>query len=875
MSALDRSQPRRSQLAPRRPALGVVALAALVAFAVSGMQSSSTQGVGRTAGLARALGERGLVVDRAGVLWLDGPPFGLLESTTRRATAVVRAAPGKDEPHDIYLVAARLSPEGVLLGVSGAHNVSETSAVDEQRPVGGEGWFAFVEQPMLSGAAPSRLRLLEIGGPASSERSGWSRRERLQATVSRLQRTGRLDGVRRVTFAVEPAPKELALEVQDGKLAIRADARRATIDPAKPLDAPDWLSAEPTGERRPGNLVTWAVDVVRAEIGDQAMQYIKAIAFSALDVLLSSKEGLTGDTGAEDIAADLGTDSLEAATREIPVDPDIGFPPPPLETWVTPTLPGEGVWNPKDDDPFIHTLPGLPPTFVTSFIRSDRRRVVTRVYVVLWDPRLVQLNMMAGVAEPKSATGATGPGLIPREPAVMRRVAAAMNAGFQALHGEFGMMSDGVIYLPPKPYGATVALQRDGSTGFGTWPNDSRIPGDVLSYRQNMTPMVVDEKFNPYGRTWWGGTPADWEDRTHTVRTGICLTKEGFIAYFYGADISPGALSRAMIQTRCSYGVALDMNAGHSGFEYYKVAPADEFEPLGRHLRRKWEREGDVKYLEGWKFRARRLIGGMGLMNFPRYIQREGRDFFYLTLRSVLPGEPLKSLDGAPAGDGDGAWRVKGLPQHGFPYAVATTSVSLPSGVRAQVLKLDPRMLTTDPSEAVNKAGTPALVALVNPLPTEVSSRSLWFSRGAFTIGSSAMAPGSTPVVSGAAPGELKKARAALGVERDGGMLIYVELQTDEPVASKELVALLDAMKVHDVLLLDARLPIALGGDTDVLGGAVRLPDSPAQQRWLRRPGAGGRRMFPSTPVVPFKEWYPLQARRIRYFKKKKKDEDS
>jgi hypothetical protein len=37
--------------------------------------------------------------------------------------------------------------------------------------------------------------------------------------------------------------------------------------------------------------------------------------------------------------------------------------------------------------------------------------------------------------------------------------------------------------------------------------------------------------------------------------------------------------------------------------------------------------------MPGWDFRAKRLIKGMGLMSFPRYIQREARDYFYLTLR--------------------------------------------------------------------------------------------------------------------------------------------------------------------------------------------------------------------------------------------------
>ena len=246
--------------------------------------------------------------------------------------------------------------------------------------------------------------------------------------------------------------------------------------------------------------------------------------------------------------------------------------------------------------------------------------------------------MMAGTVEPKGATGEAGPGFIPRTPEVLKRVVAASNAGFQALHGEFGMMANGVVYLPPKPYAATVAVLRDGSTAFGTWPADTTIPEQILSYRQNMTVMVQDEKFNPYNRTWWGGTPPGWADKTHTVRTGICVTKERFVAYFYGADLSPDALAQAMIQARCAFGLALDMNAGHSGLEFYEIGPFDELEPIKQPLQFDWQHEGEVPGLDAWRFRARRLIRGMGLMHFPRYIKREGRDFFYMTLRHVLPG---------------------------------------------------------------------------------------------------------------------------------------------------------------------------------------------------------------------------------------------
>ncbi|MBW2457214.1 MAG: hypothetical protein JRI68_22060, partial [Deltaproteobacteria bacterium] len=736
----------------RRQVLGVLLTAVAFAAAVSVSRGSMTSPGSRNAGVEQALQRRGLDVDRDGVLWLEQPPYGVLGSLGKSVPVVVRAAPGPDEPHDIYLVAAKLSPEGVLLSLGRAHNLTETSAVDEQRPVGGGGVFAFVEQSMLSDEHPNRVRLIDLAAPASADAAQWTRAERVKATITRLQKTGRTEAVSRVAYSVEPAPEKLSVSILDGRLHVRADDRLADIALSDPLAVPDWLGCKATAESRPGDLVPWAVDRVRAEIGDEAMQYIKAIAFSALDALKSRTEELSGDTGEDGIAEDLGQESLEGATRTAPVDPEIGFPPPPLEPWVTPTLPGEGVWHPKDEDPFIHTLPGLPPTFVTTFIRGDRRRKVTRVYIALWDPRLVQLNMMAGLAEPKSATGATGPGFIPREPTVLKRVAAAMNSGFQALHGEYGMMSDGVIYLPPKPYGATVTLGRDGSIGFGTWPPDTHIPEDMASYRQNMTPMVLDGKFNPYGRTWWGGTPADWEDRTHTVRTGICLTKERFVGYFYGAELSPKALAQAMIQARCSYGIALDMNAGHSGLEFYKVAPEAQFAPLERPLRRDWEREGNVRDMDGWKFRARRLIRGMGLMYFPRYIGREGRDFFYLTLRYVLPGNPLAPLDTAQSTEGDGAWQVKGLPQHGFPYVLALTQAALPSGKRARVLKMDPRMVSAVSSADAGASGDGALVAVISPTAAAgAGTTSLWWSRHAFLVAEKPAAAGSVRIATGVA----------------------------------------------------------------------------------------------------------------------------
>ena len=104
------------------------------------------------------------------------------------------------------------------------------------------------------------------------------------------------------------------------------------------------------------------------------------------------------------------------------------------------------------------------------------------------------------------------------------------------------------------------------------------MPDEVLSYRQNLTALVEHGEFNPWKREWWGGTPKGWKDNIHTTRTGICLTKEGFLGYFYGVDLGADILAGAMLVARCQYGVHLDMNPGLAGFEFYDVEPAADME---------------------------------------------------------------------------------------------------------------------------------------------------------------------------------------------------------------------------------------------------------------------------------------------------------
>ena len=65
-----------------------------------------------------------------------------------------------------------------------------------------------------------------------------------------------------------------------------------------------------------------------------------------------------------------------------------------------PPLKGEGKWTSLTGDPFVGKNTGAPCPFVYSFIRTDRKRIYSQVFVTLWDPRQIELHMVSGTVEP-------------------------------------------------------------------------------------------------------------------------------------------------------------------------------------------------------------------------------------------------------------------------------------------------------------------------------------------------------------------------------------------------------------------------------------------------------------------------------------------
>jgi hypothetical protein len=277
--------------------------------------------------------------------------------------------------------------------------------------------------------------------------------------------------------------------------------------------------------------------------------------------------------------------------------------------------------------------------------------------------------------------------------------------------------------------------------------------------------------------------------------------------------------------------------------------------------------------MAGYVFRGRRMIRAMGHMLFPRYIQREARDFFYLTTRTVLPGAPLSTAAGASQ-PGEGAWHTKGLPQHGFPYALATTWVR-PSArrpeLRVNVLRADPRALVPADHATREGASSDEATVLAFAAPARGSS-TLWWSGESFALSAEAPAPRATPLAAGY-PLDDRRAvgvRTAAGVQDEDGMLVWVELPPDvpsDPEAIAAMGAALERAGCSTRIGIPGNAHVELGGSLDITGGALARPE-PATARLVRGRAPDGHAIFTDTPVVPIQVWQPLQAKRVRYFYK-------
>lgn len=617
----------------RRRVLGLFAGLSLLAMLAETRVESNDEIV---ASLSHSLGTP---IDSREILW--GPRGGAgNDLLLGRWVYFLARTPNEqgDAFRDLYRARVRVAPNGRVFSLGAVYNLTRTSLGDEHT-LSISGDRAAVASRAFG--QEQAIQIFELGGRTTSR--AWV--ERFKDAVTEFQATGSAAGIGRSQLvftspidALEPRLEKGALHFQM-RTEKGATNHRVTL-PLYEEQHADGSTDEIQREVRFGEMIAqvetekhvpklhihWLVDTVRNVpwIGTAPIAWLEGKVFAARDWVKRS-------TFREAVAS--GEEPLEVTAAKVvraQASADEVFPPPAITEFTFPNREsGEGEWK-EPDVPWVRkTGPNGPPLFVKTFLRTDRERPYSKAIMVALDMRHMDLQMEAGTEDPKPLAGGAGPGRIPRDPKLLKRVVATFNGGFKTEHGFYGMMVRKRVLLPALPGVATVVLTDDGMIGMGTWGKAGKGMGilgldesHVVSYRQNLEPLLDNGVYNPSKRSFWGFTLP--EVGIQTERSGLCRTENGTLIYAWGDDINAPALAQAMKAAGCTYGMHLDMNPHHTGFSFT-----------------------DVDELKGRKYKTQKLANEMEVPG-ERYLETTLKDFFYVMLRDPAP-PPLASSPAAEA----------------------------------------------------------------------------------------------------------------------------------------------------------------------------------------------------------------------------------
>jgi hypothetical protein len=650
--------------------------AGLGAFVALGKPAPAAHDIGD---LARFLSDAvGGVVLPEDIRW--EPSRGIFADWTSGRFVVFLAAEAKGAPRDVWRARVRVTPEGRGLEVVAAHDLTSTPLGDDHELVLSGTRAAFATHAFGQEQSITALDLSGEGALNLSEQPI----DHVMSWTTNVQQTGSGQGIGRIDVTLDQPARKVALALSNAELSI--DLEDATGEHHALLDFEGGVLRSPSSSaplpsmhaeaarHLPKRFIFWAVDTVRAvpEIGPAPIAWLEEKVFAARDWAKQLAFKLHGDeptsallltSAASDSGDGPDTKGLPPATildaSKASAD-SAQWPPPQIRTiWKT-AEPGEGEWV-APRLPWIHgtngangakknapaaptgqgTAPAPQPAFMRTFVRPDEERPYSRVLLVAMDMRQLDLAMEAGVEDPKPLAGPHGNGRLPRDPQIATRVVAAFNGAFKTEHGNYGMMVNRRVLLPPVPGAASVVVLKDARVGLGTWGSSPEIggidgvaPGDILSFRQNLDPLVDHGEVNPTKRALWGYTLPG--NGMQTERSGICVTdsgggdahapRVGHLVYAWGDDVSATTLGKAMKMAGCAYGMHLDMNPHHTGFVFANITD-----------------------LKGRNYKSELLSP---LMEIPtdRYIEYAPKDFFYVLLHDPTP----------PSALGASAWRADG-----------------------------------------------------------------------------------------------------------------------------------------------------------------------------------------------------------------------
>jgi hypothetical protein len=489
---------------------------------------------------------------------------------------------------DVYRARVRVTREGRPLEVVATYNLTRTPLGDESLLTARGHHAAFATTAY---AGTQGMTVLDLHGRRLDELP-WLARAWVR--LASWLEVGSWRGLGRLDVVFEKPPPSVKLELRDGVLvmALGTPPKAAALDLAsQKLNTGGDDSFQPRAYPVPAvakPITHYAMDTLRELLGAELADTLKALVFGARTSIVRFGVGLGG--------------SPELADPSAPTDKPDGWPPRAIGPLFKHALEREGEWRVPEGAPRPQ---GGESYFMETVIRPDTELPFAEVKLVAIDTRQLELRIEAGFEEPRPLTGPPGRGRNPKS--ARAGLVGAVNGAFQTRHGEYGMVVDKRVLLPPQPGASSVVVDVHGRALLGSWDDDEKLPDQVQSLRQNLDPLIDGGVINPRGRNQWG-FPLDGGSFL-TERSALCLTESGHLIYAWGIELGADTLARGMQRAGCRHAIHLDMNPGHVGFVFIKEG--DEPEPT--------------------------LLTSEMSIDPRRFLQGSPKDFFYLTLRDARP----------------------------------------------------------------------------------------------------------------------------------------------------------------------------------------------------------------------------------------------
>jgi hypothetical protein len=308
-----------------------------------------------------------------------------------------------------------------------------------------------------------------------------------------------------------------------------------------------------------GTVGAWAADTFRSIAGPVVTAQIEAWYLNAQNQVQRWQFQASGQHVASPFQATPKTGRPTPTPTPPPQATLKPMPLTPMQSYVSPTLDGEGTWNVLEQAPKPYNY---LPLDARAFIRPDPAFPYAVVTLLQFDSRFSHLHIVSGTQEPGGPLGAHGAGVIDQTDLQGNTLLAALNGGFKYADGAYGLMTGGKVYVPAQPNAATIAITRNGQLIIGAWGVDPRLNNnntDLLAWRQNASLLIDKGAINPLTKDGaaWGGTILNSE---YTWRSGLGITAQGNLVYAAGNALVPETLGKALYAAGAVTAMETDIN---------------------------------------------------------------------------------------------------------------------------------------------------------------------------------------------------------------------------------------------------------------------------------------------------------------------------